>query len=98
MKTITAIVLATIMTSFALAAVAGGGSRTRECVYDYTFMTEHECRAYRMKVIKAKSEEERLALRRDLLRVLEARARERGTTTDDWRGLDTPPPATGATK
>ena len=90
MKTTTAIVLAAIMMVFALAAAANGGLRTRECVYDYTFMTEHECRAYRMKVLKAKSEEERLSLRRDLLRTLEARARERGTTVDDWRGLDMP--------
>ena len=90
MKTITAIALAAIMTAFTLAAAANGGVRTRECVYDYTFMTEHECRAYRMKVVKAKSEEERLALRRDLHRILETRARERGTTMDDWRGLDVP--------
>ena len=97
MKTITAGVLAAIMTAFALAAAASGGLRTRECVYDYTFMTEHECRAYRMKVVKAKSEEERLALRRDLLRMLDARARERGTTMDDWRGLDVPM-AVGSTR
>ena len=90
MKTMTAIVLAAIMAAFTLAAAANGGLRTRECVYDYTFMTEHECRAYRMKVIKARSDEERLSLRRDLNRMLEARARERGTTTDDWRGLDVP--------
>ena len=98
MKTITAIVLAAIMTAFALSAAANSGLRTRECVYDYTFITEHECRAYRMKVLKAKSDEERLSLRRALHRTLDARARQRGTTSDDWRGLDLPPLSIGSTR
>ena len=97
--TAAAITLATIMTAFSLAAAGSdGGIRTRDCVYDYTFITEQECRAYRMKVLKAQSDEERLSLRRDLNRTLDARARQRGTTSDDWRGLDLPPTAIGSTR
>jgi hypothetical protein len=70
----------------------------RDCVYDYAFMTDHECRVYRGKVLKAKSEDDRLRLRQDLHRVLDARAKERGTVASDWRGLDLPPLGTGATR
>lgn len=58
----------------------------RECVYDYRLLTDHECRVYRSKVVKAKSDEERLALRNDLHKVMDARATERGISTWDWRG------------
>lgn len=47
----------------------------RECVYDYRYMTAQECRAYRYKVIKAKSDAERAALRDELHKVMDARAR-----------------------
>jgi hypothetical protein len=70
----------------------------RDCVYDYAFMTDHECRVYRGKVLKAKTEEDRLRLRQDLHRTLDTRAKERGTVASDWRGLDLPPLGTGATR
>lgn len=79
-------------------ATSDGRIGNRDCVYDYTFMTDHECRTYRAKVLKAKSEDERLRLRQDLHRTLDARAKERGTTSSDWRGLDLPPLGTGATR
>ena len=63
----------------------------RDCIYDYRMITDQECRAYRTKVLRAKSDEERLALRDQLHKVIDARARERGVSPDDWRGLAVTP-------
>jgi hypothetical protein len=53
-------------------------------------LTEQECRAYRMKVLKARSSDERVALHEGLQRFVAARASERGVSSDDWRGLSAP--------
>ena len=63
----------------------------RDCIYDYRMITDQECRAYRTKVLRAKSDEERLALRDQLHKVIDARARERGVSPDDWRGVAVSP-------
>lgn len=57
-----------------------------ECIYDYQGISNHECRVYRLKVLKAKSEEERLALRNELHKVIATRT-QRGMTPDSARGL-----------
>ena len=96
-RTANLIAVAALSAAAALASgVAGateGGMRTRECVYDYSMMTDHECRVYRMKVLKAKSSDERVALQEELRRVMDARARERGVSTGDRRGLHIAPVA-----
>ena len=60
----------------------------RDCIYDYGMITDQECRVYRTKVLGAKSDEERMALHEELRKVIDARARERGVSPDDWRGLE----------
>jgi hypothetical protein len=69
----------------------GAASERTDCIYDYGMITDQECRAYRAKVLRAKSDEERLALHDELHRVIDARARERGVSADDWRGLAVAP-------
>jgi hypothetical protein len=90
--------LALVSANTGAVGLTDGRTAMRDCVYDYAFLTSHECRVYRSKVLKAKTEEERLRLRQDLHRTLDARAKERGTTASDWRGLDLPPVDTGATR
>ena len=63
----------------------------RDCVYDYTMLTDRECRAYRMKVLKARSADERLALQEEVNRLVNERARARGVAENDWRGLTLTP-------
>ena len=58
-----------------LAAAKAATPAQRECVYDYGHITAQECRAYRFKVIKAKSDAERAALRDELHKVMDARKR-----------------------
>lgn len=62
----------------------------RQCVYDFSMITEAECLAYRDRFIAAKTEPEREALREALYRTMESRARERGVAMTDWRGLALP--------
>jgi hypothetical protein len=69
----------------------GAASERTDCIYDYGMITDQECRAYRAKVLRAKSDEERLALHDELHRVIDARAGERGVSPDDWRGLAVAP-------
>jgi len=54
-----------------------------DCVYDYQMITSAECHAYRDKVLAANSGAERLALRDELHRVLDDRAR--GMPATNWR-------------
>jgi hypothetical protein len=61
-----------------------------DCIYDYGMITEQECRDYRARVLQAASDEERMTLLRELNGVMDERARERGVTRDDWRGLAAP--------
>ena len=84
MKLLTGLFVALVLSAPAAA------QSTRDCVYDYTFLTEKECRVYRMKVIKAKSAEERLALQEEVNRLMAERAAARGVAENDWRGLATP--------
>ena len=75
----------------ALALIGSARAETRfilphECIYDYQGISNHECRVYRMKVLKAKSEEERLALRDEMHKVVAARTK-RGMAADSPRGL-----------
>jgi hypothetical protein len=102
MTTATATFVAALIATSALvhapAAANQRGIHTRDCVYDYAFMTEQECRTYRLKVLKAKSQGEQLRLRQDLHRVLDARAKDRGTAVMDWRGLELPPVDVGSTR
>jgi hypothetical protein len=80
--------VAVLLAALLLATAAyGAAPAPAECVYDYTMLTAQECRAYRAKVLRAASDEERLALLRGVNEVMDARASERGTTRDDWRGL-----------
>ena len=64
---------------------------TRGCVYDYAFLTAQECRAYRVKVLKAKSAEERLTLQEEVNQLMADRAKARGVADNDWRGLTLTP-------
>ena len=82
--------LATLVVTLLLSAPAAAQVK-RECVYDYSFVTEKECRVYRMKVLKAKSPAERLALQEEMNRVMSDRAKARGVAEDDWRGLTLTP-------
>jgi hypothetical protein len=80
--------IAVLFAALLLATAAYGSAPVRaECVYDYPMLTAQECRAYRAGVLRATSDEERLTLLRNVNERMEARARERGTTPDDWRGL-----------
>ena len=95
------IVRALIGAGLALAATgvfAQANLPERGCPYDFRLLTEHECRVYRTKVVRAKNADERYALREELDRVMEARAKVRGISVEDWRGLDVPPLAVGATR
>ena len=82
MKPLTAIFFALL-----LSAPAAAQGNKRDCVYDYTFLTDKECRVYRVKVLKAKSAEERLALQEKVNRLMADRAKARGVAENDWRGL-----------
>ena len=88
MKTVTAIFIALVLSAPAAAQVS---LKQRECVYDYTMLSPHECRSYRMKVLKARSAEERIALQEELNQVMAERARARGVAENDWRGLTLTP-------
>ncbi|HEX2830511.1 MAG TPA: hypothetical protein VHP37_29505 [Burkholderiales bacterium] len=79
--------LTALFAVLALSAPAAAQTTTRDCVYDYVFLTDNECRAYRAKVLKAKSAEERLALQQEANRVIAERAEARGVAQTDWRGL-----------
>ena len=82
----------------AAGAFAQANPPERACPYDFRLLTEHECRVYRTKVVRAKSADERYALREELDRVMESRAKARGIALEDWRGLEAPPLAVGATR
>lgn len=82
--------LATLVVTLLLSAPAAAQVK-RECVYDYAFLTEKECRVYRVKVLKAKSAEERLAIQEDMNRLIADRAKARGVGESDWRGLSLTP-------
>ena len=94
--------IAVLFAALLLATAAYGQALPRtECVYDYPMITAKECQTYRADMLAAQRDEERLALRVTLHEVMDARARERGVTADDWRGLSLAPlrdstPATGA--
>src|SRR6185503_2794278 len=97
----TSIVRALIAAGLTLAGTgvfAQANPPERGCPYDFRLLTEHECRVYRVKVVRAKSGDERYALREELDRVMESRAKARGIALDDWRGLEAPPLAVGATR
>jgi hypothetical protein len=86
--------VAVLLAALLLATAAYGETPAPAgCVYDYTMLTARECRVYRDQVLKAASDEERLSLLRSVNERMEARARERGTRPDDWRGLAAIPPA-----
>ena len=73
-----------VLMLLALAAIAQGayasegGTPTRECIYDYPMITERECRIFRLKVLKAKSNTERAAAEDELRNTLDARAKQHG--------------------
>ncbi|HZN25053.1 MAG TPA: HIG1 domain-containing protein [Burkholderiales bacterium] len=67
----------------AIGTAASTASRERDCVYDYQMMTNTECHTYREKILTASSGDERLALREELHRVLDERAR--GAPATNWR-------------
>ena len=80
------------MLAFTIAAMIGGAAPApTECVYDYSMITPQECRAYRTRVLRAASDDERLALLGNIREVMDARARDRGISPDDWRGLSVAP-------
>jgi hypothetical protein len=84
--------VAVLFAALLLATAAyGAAPAPAECVYDYTMITPQECRAYRAQVLRARSDEERLALLGKIRNVMDARARERGMAPDDWRGLSVAP-------
>lgn len=84
--------IAVLFAALLLATAAYGASPApATCVYDWTMVTPQECRAYRAQVLRAASDEERLAVLRKVEAVMEARASERGTSPDDWRGLSLAP-------
>ena len=85
MKLFTGLVFALLVSAPAAA------QSTRDCVYDYTFLTQKECRIYRMNVLKAKSPEERLALQEKANQLMADRAKARGVAENDWRGLTLTP-------
>jgi hypothetical protein len=78
----------------ATASTAQTESASGDCVYDYRGMTMQECRAYRAKVLQAKSESERIELRDRLHQELAARTKNRNVDLNDWRGLAAPVGAT----
>lgn len=86
-----AIITAFVLLALSAPAAAQVTLKQRDCVYDYSMLTEHECRAHRIKVLKARSAEERLALQEELNRVISERARVRGVEDNDWRGLTLTP-------
>lgn len=78
----------------AVSATAGATDRemhSRECIYDYVMITERECRAFRAKILDAKTPQARAKVHEDLDRLRFERARARGIPPDDWRGLSVPP-------
>jgi hypothetical protein len=84
--------IALLLVAMLLATAAYGAAPARaECVYDYALLTSQECRAYRARVLKATSDEERVALHTSVQEVMDARALERGISSDDWRGLAVAP-------
>jgi hypothetical protein len=84
--------IALLFAAMLLATAAyGAAPPPAECVYDYALLTPQECRAYRARVLKAATEDERLALLASVQEVMDARAAERGISTDDWRGLAVAP-------
>lgn len=84
--------IAALFAALLLATAAYGATPpSADCVYDYPMITAEECRTYRSDMLAARDDEERVALRDSLHKVMEARARERGVTADDWRGLSLPP-------
>lgn len=64
---------------------------TRDCVYDYSLMTERNAAIFCMKMLKAKTSDERRVLYNEVRRISAARARERGISTADWCGLSVAP-------
>ena len=80
------IVLFAVLTAIA-PAQATVPART-DCIYDYSMITDRECREYRARVLNARSEDERLALHAELRKVMETRARERDVPVDHWRGIE----------
>ena len=60
-----------------------GSTAEGDCVYDYQMITSAECLAYRDRILTASSGAERLALRDELHRVLDDRAR--GMPATNWR-------------
>ena len=85
------ITIAALAALVSTCAIAQSNRAERDCVYDYRLLKDSECRAYRMKVLRAKSDDERHALRGELARLMESRARQREISVDDWRGLDVTP-------
>ena len=73
-----------VLLPLALVAVAQsvyafeGGTPTRECMYDYPMITERECRVFRLKVLRAKSNTERAAAETELRNTLDARVKQHG--------------------
>ena len=98
-RTATAIAVTTLIAAATLvpgmASATEDGMRARDCVYDYKMMTDRECHVYRKKMLEAKSHEERLVLRSELLKVMETRAMGRGISRGDWRDLSVAPPSAG---
>lgn len=86
-----ALALLFVVLGLASTAAQSAQPAQRECVYDYRMVTDAECLAYRDRMLAAKSDSERIAVRVDLHRVMEARARERGVAVTDWRGLSLAP-------
>ena len=74
-------------------ALGAAPDRT-DCIYDYPIITDQECRAYRARVLDAKSDEERLALHDELHKLISTRALERDVSPHDWRGLAVAPLST----
>ena len=96
MDTVTAFTILVILSG--LGHATNDSRLENACVYDYRLISNQECRAYRAKVLKAKSDQERLALRTDLQRTIDARAHARGIRASDWRGLQVPALHTGQSK
>ena len=74
-----------------MAAATDGGIHTRECIYDYPMLTDHECRVFRTKILKAKTADQRADVHDEMNRLRISRANARGVAPDDWRGLSVQP-------
>ena len=83
---IAAAMMATTVSLFAAEGVSESTTRKSEPIYGYRMMNDQERNEFRDKMRNARSADERLALRDEHRKQMEARAKARGVTLPEQRG------------